>query len=69
MPILARYLQDEFGRHCPAGWACRPEAAVVSDRTRRMLGYYSGLSDGSSIQCQAGLAAGREGSMAGEHSW
>ena len=39
MGILTRYLQDEFARHAPPGWECRPEVPILPRELERLLGY------------------------------
>jgi hypothetical protein len=37
--FLARYLQQQFQVHCPPGWRCTPERALLDPRDRALLGY------------------------------
>jgi hypothetical protein len=36
---LTTFLQSEFVRRCPAGWACRPEHALLPGSLAKLLGY------------------------------
>lgn len=37
--LLAHYLQEQFQTHCPAGWQCTPERALLETRDSLLLGY------------------------------
>lgn len=39
MGNLTTYLQDQFELHCPKGWICRREVAVLPEAVSRSLGY------------------------------
>jgi hypothetical protein len=39
MGVLAKYIQDEFVRHCPGGWQCQTEVSVLGDDFAKQLGY------------------------------
>src|SRR4051795_11199508 len=37
--LLAHYLQEQFQAHCPPGWQCTPERALLEARDSVLLGY------------------------------
>jgi len=39
MGQLTAFLQQEFARHCPAGWRCLPERSLLAPSLAELLGY------------------------------